>query len=186
MGEREGVDYRIVAIDRQSPVAIIAPHGGYIEPPTSRIARALAGDSFNLYCFEGVEKDRDHHELHITSHNFDEPIGCGIVARSRVVVALHGRLDRHDPQAAWLGGLDVALRDRMAAALQRAGFQALTEGHMFPADQVANICNKGCLGKGVQLELPRGLRDGLAKSPELLGRFVQAMRAELSDQAAVL
>jgi phage replication-related protein YjqB (UPF0714/DUF867 family) len=183
--EREGVDYRIVAHDRRSPVAIIAPHGGYIEPPTSRLAHALAADAFNLYCFEGVEKDRDHHELHITSHNFDEPVGCGIVARSSVVVARHGRLDRHDPQSVWLGGLDTALRDRIAVGLRRAGFQALTEGHMFPADQAANICNKGCLGKGVQLELPRGLRDGLAKNPELFGRFVQTMRAELFAQAGL-
>jgi phage replication-related protein YjqB (UPF0714/DUF867 family) len=132
-----------------------------------------------------VEKDRDHHELHLTSHNFDEPIGCGIVARSRVVVALHGRLDRHDPQAVWLGGLDIALRDRIAAGLRHAGFQALTEGHMFPADQAANICNRGRSGKGVQLELPRGLRGGLAKSPELLGRFVQAMRAEVLARAGL-
>jgi phage replication-related protein YjqB (UPF0714/DUF867 family) len=130
-----------------------------------------------------VQKDRDHHELHITSRNFDEPIGCGIVARSRVVVALHGRHDRDHPQSAWLGGLDTALRDRIGAALRRAGFQALTGGHMFPADQPANICNKGRSGKGVQLELPRGLRDGLAKRPELLGRFVQAMRAAMINQA---
>ena len=133
-----------------------------------------------------MEKDRDHHELHITSHNFDEPIGCGIVARSRVVIALHGRRDRDHPQAAWLGGLDTALRDRIAAALRRAGFQAATAGHMFPADQPANICNKGRSGKGVQLELPRGLRGGLEKDPELLARFVQAMRTEMIDQAAVL
>lgn len=130
-----------------------------------------------------MQKDREHHELHITSHNFDEPIGCGIVARSRVVIALHGRLDREHPQAAWLGGLDTALRDRIAASLRRAGFEALTDGHMFPADQPANICNKGRSGKGVQIELPRGLRDGLAKSPVLLDRFVQAMRAEVSAQA---
>jgi phage replication-related protein YjqB (UPF0714/DUF867 family) len=133
-----------------------------------------------------VEKDRDHHELHITSHNFDEPTGSRIVTRSRVVIALHGRLDRDDPQAAWLGGLDTALRDRIAAALRRAGFQALTGGHLFPADQPANICNKGRSGRGVQLELPRGLRRGLEKDPVLFDRFVQALRAGLIGQAAVL
>jgi phage replication-related protein YjqB (UPF0714/DUF867 family) len=44
-----GVDYQIEVHCRPaSPVAIIAPHGGRIERRTSDIARAIAGEDFNL------------------------------------------------------------------------------------------------------------------------------------------
>ncbi|MDQ8730649.1 poly-gamma-glutamate hydrolase family protein [Bradyrhizobium sp. LHD-71] len=175
--EREGIDYRIVVVDRRAPVTVIAPHGGRIEPPTSRLALAIAGETCNAYCFEGLQPDREHHDLHITSDNFDEPIACELVARSDVVVAVHGRLDRDDPEAVWLGGLDVDLCNRVADALRRAGFGTLTEGHMFPGSGPRNICNCGLRRMGVQLELPRGLRDVLAREESDFERFVTAVRS---------
>jgi phage replication-related protein YjqB (UPF0714/DUF867 family) len=181
--EREEVDYRVVAVDRRSPVTVLAPHGGYIEPPTSRLALAIAGDTFNVFCFEGLSPDREHHDLHITSENFDEPVACGLVSRSEIVVALHGRLDRDDPHAVWLGGLDRALRDRIAAALRDVGIAALTEGHLFPGIGARNICNSGRRGMGVQLELPRTLRDVLVHDALHFNRFVQAVRLALPTTA---
>ena len=35
-GEREGVDYEIETIERDSPVAVLAVHGGAIEPGDGR------------------------------------------------------------------------------------------------------------------------------------------------------
>lgn len=75
--------------------------------------------------------------------------------------------------------MDFPLRDRIAAELRHAGFRALTGGHMFPGEQPQNICNKGLAGKGVQLELPRGLRDELAAVAGTLDRFVRAVRTAL-------
>lgn len=175
-GEQEGVDYRVVVVDRRSPVTVLAPHGGYIEPPTSRLALAIAGDTFNVCCFEGLSSEREHHELHVTSENFDEPVACGLVARSDIVIALHGRLDRDDPHAVWLGGLDLALRDRVAAMLRDVDIAAATEGHIFPGTGVHNICNRGRRGTGVQLELPRTLRDALVRNAQRFDDFVQAVR----------
>jgi phage replication-related protein YjqB (UPF0714/DUF867 family) len=174
--ERELIDYRIIAVDRLSPITILAPHGGWIEPPTSKIARLVAADSYNLYCFEDLRAGRDHHELHITSNNFDEPQCCKLVAASDVVVALHGQQDRDRPHCVDIGGLDRMLRDRMAHELGRDGFEARTEGHLFPATGEENICNRGRRGQGVQLELPRSLRDLLRKDPEIMGGFVEALR----------
>lgn len=77
--EIEGVDYRIRMEDRSSRVAIIAPHGGLVEPATSQIALGIAADSFSFYCFEGLGADRLHHELHITSEHFDEPTALSLV-----------------------------------------------------------------------------------------------------------
>jgi phage replication-related protein YjqB (UPF0714/DUF867 family) len=181
--EREHADYRIVAIDRGSPVTIIAPHGGRIEPPTSRVATLLAAEAFNLYCFEGLRKDLEHHELHITSHNFDEPQCCKLVGASDVVVAFHGQQNRDRPLCVDIGGLDRMLRDRMAYELGRDGFEARTEGHLFPATGAENICNRGRRGQGVQLELPRSLRDQLRTTPDMMARFVEALRRAIKVHA---
>jgi len=181
--ERELIDYRIVAIDRGSPVTIIAPHGGRIEPPTSRVATLLAAEVFNLYCFEGLRPDLEHHELHITSHNFDEPRCCALVGASDIVVALHGQQDRDRPHCVDIGGLDRVLRDRMAYELERDGFEARTEGHLFPATGGENICNRGRRGQGVQLELPRSLRDRLRTNAQAMAGFVEAMRRAIEANA---
>jgi phage replication-related protein YjqB (UPF0714/DUF867 family) len=178
--EREFVDYRIIAVDRGSPVTIIAPHGGRIEPPTSTIAALVAAGTFNLYAFEGLRADLQHHELHITSHNFDEPRCCELVAASDVVVAIHGQLNRDRPNCVDIGGLDLELRDRLAREFASDGFEARTEGHPFPATGPENICNRGRRGQGVQLELPRGLRDLLRGDPATMTRFVEAMQRAIT------
>jgi phage replication-related protein YjqB (UPF0714/DUF867 family) len=177
--ERDGVDYRIVVLDRGSPISIIAPHGGYIEPPTSKIAALVAADTFNLYCFEDLRIGRQHHELHITSHNFDEPKCCALVAASDIVVALHGRLDRDEPRCVYVGGLDEELRRSVARKLRSAGFEARANDHIFPATGAENICNRGRRGKGIQLELPRTLRDYLAADASTMARFAGVLRGTL-------
>jgi phage replication-related protein YjqB (UPF0714/DUF867 family) len=55
--EQEGVDYRTCNQPRPAAVAIIAPHGGKIEPGTSEIAKAIAGSDYNLYLFEGIKRE---------------------------------------------------------------------------------------------------------------------------------
>jgi phage replication-related protein YjqB (UPF0714/DUF867 family) len=179
--EREGIDYKIVSLDRHSPVTIIAPHGGQIEPPTSALAMAIAANDYNAYCFEGLRTGRQHHELHITSHSFDEPIGCELIAKSDIVIALHGRLDREEPRSVWIGGLDGELCYGIASYLGRAGLQAATEGHEFPARGLANICNRGRRKKGVQLEIPRSLRDMLSGDTEVFIQFTNAIRLSIED-----
>ena len=57
--EKINRDYRIWASDVGSPVAVMAPHGGRIEPRTSYIARAIARNVFNCYCFEGIRADNN-------------------------------------------------------------------------------------------------------------------------------
>jgi phage replication-related protein YjqB (UPF0714/DUF867 family) len=88
--EREGVEFRISVIRREASIAIIAPHGGWIEPGTAEIAEAIAGDDYSLYRFEGL-RDRPHEQLHITLAKFDEPTCLALVAACDQVVAVHGR-----------------------------------------------------------------------------------------------
>ncbi|RYG96563.1 MAG: replication protein, partial [Alphaproteobacteria bacterium] len=84
--EREGVDYRIIEMVRPSPVAVLAPHGGCIEPTTSLIAAAIAGDDYSLYCFEGLRRGRPHGDLHLTSDRFDEPRARRLVSGASIAV----------------------------------------------------------------------------------------------------
>ncbi|WP_323790210.1 poly-gamma-glutamate hydrolase family protein [Thalassovita sp.] len=82
-------DYQITVKDRGTPVVILAPHGGTIEPETAQIAQAVAADDLSFYLFEALRPGA-HGDFHITSHRFDEPNALALVARSVTSVAVHG------------------------------------------------------------------------------------------------
>lgn len=176
---RRGIDYGIVIESRPaSSVAVVAPHGGAIERATSAIARALAGDAHNLYLFEGRLQQRNYEELHLTSHRFDEPECLALIGRCDHVVTVHGYNPLPDVEpdpGVVIGGLDAALGARLAEALREAGIAVLTDGPRFRALDPNNVCNRGRLGRGVQLELSNRLRGG-----PLEPRFIAAVRSVLS------
>jgi len=153
-------------------VAVIAPHGGGIEDGTSEIARAIAGDDFNLYLFEGLRPSRNYAALHLTSHRFDEPECLELLSGCHYVLAVHG-CDGHGDRAL-LGGLDVELRAELAGVFEGIRIRAECEGHRFPAVHPTNICNRGARGRGVQLELTHPLR-----RPQEIPRLASAVRAVL-------
>jgi len=171
-GEAEGVHYRIRVIDRASPIAIVAPHGGRIEAGTSQTAALIAADVFSLYCFEGLVSGR---RLHITSARFDEPRALALVESADIAIGVHGRADRGDHRTIWLGGLHESLRDAIGAALERVGFKTSTNHHM-QGKAPGNICNRGRLRAGVQLELPMSLRNAFLNDPLARQAFGSAVR----------
>ena len=171
--ETAGRDYRITVRDVGSPTTIIAPHGGRIEPHTSDIARDIAEDTFNYYGFEGI-KPRDNGRLHLTSHRFDEPQGVDLVARSRIVVAVHACTGNGGN--VYLGGLDTALIGALAGALTAGGVAVSRAHYRFQGSAPANICNRGATGRGVQLEITRDLRD----DPEKRRLIAEAVRVCLA------
>lgn len=171
-GEAEGVHYRIRVIERASPIAVVAPHGGRIEAGTSQTAALIAADVFSLYCFEGLVSGR---RLHITSARFDEPRALALVESSDIAIGVHGRADRGDHRTIWLGGLHESLRDEIGAALERVGFKTSTDHHM-QGKAPGNICNRGRLRAGVQLELPMSLRISFLNDPFARQAFGSAVR----------
>ncbi|MGA9826472.1 MAG: poly-gamma-glutamate hydrolase family protein [Methylocystis sp.] len=171
-GEAEGIHYRIRVIDRASPIAIVAPHGGRIEAGTSQTAALIAADVFSLYCFEGLVSGR---RLHITSARFDEPRALALVEASDIAIGVHGRADRGDHRTIWLGGLHESLRDAIGAALERVGFKTSTDHHM-QGKAPGNICNRGRLRAGVQLELPMSLRNAFLNDAFARQAFGSAVR----------
>ena len=47
--ETVGIDFRILGRRAGAALAIVAPHGGGIEPATSEIADAIAAEDFSFY-----------------------------------------------------------------------------------------------------------------------------------------
>jgi len=175
--EKAGRDFQIALSDRGSAATVIAPHGGKIEPHTSEIARHIAAEAFNCYCFEGIKKCGNA-ALHITSHRFDEPGGVGLVARSQRVVAVHACIG---PAATvFLGGRDLELMRRIGAELKARGIRVASDPR-FAGRRPQNICNRSLCGKGVQLEIARDLRDDPAMRAKIAEAVQVALELVLQD-----
>ncbi len=177
----EGEDYTITANNPDSDVCIVAPHAGEIELGTSEIAKAIAKVDYGLYLFEGCLRNGNT-ALHITSHNFDEPRALRLVRKSRIVLGVHGRADSSDEATIYLGGLGSGLVDCIVRQLTAVGFECLSEGHKFLAQNEKNICNRGSSDMGAQIEVPRTLRNRFRKDAELLDNFARAIRVSIEDK----
>jgi phage replication-related protein YjqB (UPF0714/DUF867 family) len=171
-------DYKISVGDVGSPITIIAPHGGKIEPRTSDLAKIIAETGYNCYCFEGI-KEKHNGCLHITSHNFDEPKAVALVSRSDIVIAIHACTGTAG--LVHVGGLDEELKKVIADELINRGIRVSTEHPCFQGSNPDNICNRGTTGKGVQLEVTRDLRDDLNKVRTISEAVQAALKKHLED-----
>ena len=152
-----GVDYWIRLRYGASGLAVMSIHGGGIEPGTTEIAEAAAGDVHTFYTFSGLKKEGNA-QLHLSSRQFDEPLGVEIAKHAAAVVTIHGCRD--DREIVRLGGRHELLKARIQAALARSGY--LTADDLrFPAKSPENICNRNRSRMGVQLEISLPLRKRL-------------------------
>jgi len=172
--EVEGKDYQVKFRLRDERVLIMAPHGGKIEPTTTMIAEAIAGENYSCYSFEGL-KEEGNGVLHIESHLFDEPQVLQAVKKADVVITVHGQLN-HQEGFIMVGGLHVDLRSEIRRRLEAAGFQTRTPPEGLQGIDPENICNRGRLKGGIQLEVSRKERDLLKIDKERLERFASAVR----------
>lgn len=190
--EIQNTDYRIRYRIGCSGIAILGIHGGDIEPGTTRIADAIAGQEHAFYSFEGI-KSRGNRSLHITSTCFDEPTALEIICDSEIIISIHG-CSGMEPMV-FLGGLDVELKHQILQELQKSGFQTMecSESH-FSGIDYANICNLCGRGMGVQIEISRGLRalmfrdltpEGRRYPTEVFTRFTRAIRKALDPFAVI-
>ena len=168
----EGRDYRIVVKDRKSPVTVFAIHGGEIEPGTSQIAHALAGQDWNLYLFEGLGGGSSR-KLHVTAAHFDEPLAVALAGRSGLGISVHRK--KGEGKIACVGGGNASARRSVAQALSAKGFRAEEPCLRLPGASPKNIANLPRAG-GVQLELSGGLILELLQEPAKRERFRQAVR----------
>jgi phage replication-related protein YjqB (UPF0714/DUF867 family) len=183
--ERRGV-YCVLSRPRKATIAVIAPHGGKIEPGTSEVARKIAGADFSFYAFEGRKK-KGNKSLHITSTRFDEPICLALVRAAECIIAIHG--ENSNEKVVFLGGRDAAKVRRLGEVLEQRGFCVKAhKSARLQGTSLANICNRGRARAGVQIELTNGLRrsffrslssEGRKTPTRVLGEFVSAVREVL-------
>ena len=165
-------------------VAIIAPHGGGIEPGTSELCVAIAGyhpESFatdgpvyDYWMFEGLLGTGDamsNSELHVTSTHCDDPVAESLCGGARRVISLHGCKPTDatglvpplaQSAAVLVGGLDTVLKQRLIAAYAAAGIHARdAAGTDLAGEHPDNIVNRNLSGAGAQLELTTPLRTAM-------------------------
>lgn len=192
-----GSDYRIRCYERDLRWAVVAIHAGGIETGTSELCRAISGEEqdseqWSEYRFEGL-KSSGNGVLHITSTSFDEPNALALVQRHMGVVSLHGTSG--STPVTYIGGLDLATRSRVVAALTQAGFTVESAGGDIVGTDPANIANQGVLGKGIQLEITTAQRAAMFDTNTAASRwstrnsvfeaYVDAVRAALGWEAVL-
>ena len=173
--ERSGIDYQVRVRRARPTFALMAPHGGGIEPGTSEIADAIASDRHSFHTLEGL-KSSGNAVLHITSTRFDEPMCLTVLGHTAVVVTLHGEHSEDDGEVVFVGGRKRALGDRIGAALARQGFDV--RKHDDPDLQgleEKNICNRGVQGRRAARAVEGGAEDAV--------RVADAGRTETSHRA---
>lgn len=155
-------DYRIRCLDRKSRITIISPHGGYIEPGTSAIARAIAGRKHNLFDFQGLRKENPK-ELHVTSTRFRDPLLTGMLESSDAAVSVHG-MGNQDKPMIWLGGRNAQLKGLILNLLKQQGFEVNPNGPRYRGESPQNVVNLAG-SEGVQLEISDELINQLFHGP---------------------
>lgn len=189
--EQSGIDYGVRVRRARTAFAIVAPHGGGIEPGTSELADGAAAGDWSFYAFDGL-KPSGNADLHVTSTHFDEPMCLVVLGHSDIVVTMHGEESTSDGEGVFVGGLDDALGAALGAELTAQGFDV--RRHRNPnlqGREATNLCNRGTTGAGVQLELSRAVRRTLFESLTSAGRkhptprfdrFVTAVRRVLQQR----
>ncbi len=167
--EVEGTDYRIIVKDRGTSVAVLAIHGGEIEPDTEKVAESLAGLDHSLYIFLGNSEHQ-----HMTSTHFDEPRCINLVAKCTTAISIHGK--GGDGEFVILGGLNNELIHRVTSQLRDASFEIKDALNSVAGIKLDNICNKCASGRGLQIEMSRELRRSLVQDPARMASFTQAIR----------
>ena len=155
--------------------AIIAPHGGGIEPGTSELCLAVAGyhpamlpetppgrGHHDYWMFEGL-RPADNDKLHVTSTGCDDPVALSLCGGSLHALSLHG-FEPDPGTTGWCSSgaprrrtLRLALRD----ALEQAGFKAVATGNWTGSSMATSTATSStapCSRRGVQLELSLPLR----------------------------
>ena len=184
--EKEGEDYVILLRENNSRIAVIATHGGGIEPGTIDIADGVAGRDHTFYAFKGIKR-KGNAVLHITSNKFDEPKGVRLAENADVVVSIHGY--QGEDEVVFIGGRNQDLKEKIKYMLNEAGFHAeISTKSGLRGRHPENICNRCRSGEGVQLEISRGLRDRMfdnldrrpwRKKTRLFFEFVDTLREAL-------
>ena len=155
-------DYSIDMINNNSPISVIAIHGGGVEAGTTEVARALAMKGhYNYYSFIGERNGRldcpGNLELHITSNKFLDTWCLEVVGSSIATISVHGADEIES--LCYVGGKNFIHAKFIKDELRLIGVNVpdiIREG--LEGYSPLNICNRNMKNMGIQLELSQGLR----------------------------
>jgi phage replication-related protein YjqB (UPF0714/DUF867 family) len=176
--ERESVDYQIRVHARQSRIAILAPHGGKIEPGTSELAEYIAREDFSFYAFEGI-RSGNNGRLSLPLDRFEEPECAKLLGRCGLAIVLQAISGKN--REVKLAGGQAVLREQLSGVLGAAGFEVVHDD--CPVNPL-ELCNRP--GPGVRIAVSRKLRDRFVSYPRDMDRFVSCIRAVLLQFALEL
>lgn len=166
--EQENRDYRItMRRGLRQNFLIAAIHGQNIEPGTSDIANDIAGDRHGFYAFDVLNPAKDCKMMHVSSNAFDEPRLQKLSSEHKEVITIHGCRDKWGAEIR-LGGLDEELKEKLLKAFNAAGLPARHDRELFTGANPQNVCNQGKTHEGVQIEIPRQLRDDAEKRRQIV------------------
>jgi phage replication-related protein YjqB (UPF0714/DUF867 family) len=161
---KKGEDYNILTRDGKSPVLIVAPHGGIIEPGSDLLASSIAGEDHNLYVFKANKQsctDEGCRSLHVTSTKFKEPNLVEMAGSASTIVGIHAFGSINPVEAGEevdkiiVGGQNKVLRDKIASNLRSQGFPVeVRYSGSFSGTSNKNLVNQPP-DKGVQIEVSR-------------------------------
>lgn len=181
-----GEDYGFDMKKGSSAIVIMAPHGGGIEFGTDPIAQSIADPDHTFWAFKGIKKTGNR-ILHITSTRFDVPDALKVSLAAETVVTIHGC--HGEASVIHVGGRHSELKAQIHQSLYRAGFNAeISTKAGLKGENPTNLCNRCISGRGVQLEITKGLRKtmfishegrGIRKKTEHFFRFTSAVRTAL-------
>ncbi len=173
--ERESVDYQVRVHARDSPIAVVAPHGGKIEPGTSELAEYIAREDFSFYAFEGM-RSGNNGRLRLPSDCFDEPECAKLMSRCKLAIAIDGARGKNNEVN--VGGGHAMLREEVSDVLKAAGFEVIQEDC---SPGPTELCDRA--GPGLRIEVSKKLRDRFISYPRDMDRFVSCIRAVLLQLA---
>jgi len=181
----EGIDFNVNVISRNHPVLVLAIHGGGIEPFTSDIATAIAGDDFNFYEFKGI-RPANNWELHIPSTEFKDERLDSLIDKCAIAVAIHGERSRQNKLE--IGGLNLALQKLITRHITVNGFPVHEPRLGLGGANISNVVNRPKL-HGVQMEISRGLRKSMKESIvfsdiNIFRLFVSSVRTAIYEYLA--
>ncbi len=178
--KKEGQDFEIKLRTGTSDSLVMAIHGGTIEPGTTELADATAGEKHSYYSFTGLVDD--YVSLHLTSTEFDEPRLLVLTQQAQNCLGLHGLKD--DQIDFCIGGANVEKRKSYFKLLSQKFPKWRTCELCCPPNlgtSTKNIVNK-CKLSGVQIEMGSTLRLALKQNPVFMKELSTLLSLELEKK----
>ncbi|MCP3031593.1 poly-gamma-glutamate hydrolase family protein [Halobacillus sp. A1] len=161
----EGEDWEVETRRASSGLLVSAIHGGGIEPATSQIASAIAGDRHNFYTFKGMLSSGNFENLHIDSTHFDEPEALKMVDAVNDHITIHGA-EGEEPKTL-IGGLNRELTEEISKQLNSSGFSVKKAPDHLSGEDPDNLVNQPKSERGVQLEITEAQRESFYKNGDI-------------------